>query len=392
MLSFKTALDLNNKQKTRCAQHAGVARHAWNWALDICKKAYESGEKRPSAIDLHKQLVRDVKSLHPWYYDVSKCAPQQALRNLDLAYQRFFKDLKSKKTRKSKHPVRKKKGVRDSFYLEGTFEIDGTWVKVPKLGWLQCHEILPDGNIEIKNCVISRRADRWYVAFKTGKVPEVTTKLHDVVGVDLGITTLATLSTGIDFRNPRAFKSNKAKLARAQRKFSRQKKGSSNRKKTKEKIAKIHARIADIRNDSLHKLTSYLAKNHGRVVIEDLNVSGMLKNHKLSAAIADVGFFAFRRQLEYKCEVYGSELVVVDRWFPSSKTCSVCGELKDKLSLSERIFDCVCGHRMSRDLNAAINLEHAGSESVLACGECVSHSSNRMQRSVKQESDTKLCK
>jgi putative transposase len=320
---------------------------------------------------------------------VSKCAPQQALRNLDVAYKRFFKGLKSKK--KTGFPKRKKKGNRDSFYLEGSFKIEGTRIKVPKLGWLQCHENLPQA--APKNCVISRRADRWYISFATGKEPKPTPKIRGIVGVDLGITLLAKLSSGVEFLNPRPLQSNLKRLARYQKKLARQKKGGQNRKKTKAKIARLHARIANIRKDSLHKITSYLAKNHSQIVIEDLNVSGMLKNRKLAAKIADVGFHEFRRQLTYKCAWYGSEIIVVDRWFPSSKTCSACGVVKDKLDLSERIFSCgSCGHTLCRDLNAAINLENAGSLSVSACGECVSLPNTRKQRSMKQELNAEFTK
>jgi putative transposase len=145
--------------------------------------------------------------------------------------------------------------------------------------------------------------------------------------------------------------------------------GSENWKKAQSKIAQLHQRIANIRKDTIHKLTTYLAKNHGTVVIEDLNVSGMMANRKLAKAIQDMGFYEFRRQLDYKTKLYGSELVIVDRWFPSSKTCSRCGKKKETLSLSERVFDCDhCGLQIDRDLNAAINLQKAASPVVSACG------------------------
>ncbi|WP_366558206.1 RNA-guided endonuclease TnpB family protein [Okeania sp. SIO3B5] len=144
---------------------------------------------------------------------------------------------------------------------------------------------------------------------------------------------------------------------------------SRNWKKAQLKIAKLHSKIANMRKDTLHKLTTYLAKNHSQIVIEDLNVSGMMANHKLAKAVADMGFYEFRRQLEYKCQLYGSSLTIVDRWFPSSKTCSRCGTVKESLSLSERVFNCEhCKFSCDRDLNAALNLAMAGSSSVSACG------------------------
>ncbi|GIW59521.1 MAG: hypothetical protein KatS3mg087_0587 [Patescibacteria group bacterium] len=178
-----------------------------------------------------------------------------------------------------------------------------------------------------------------------------------VVGVDLGVKVLATLSTGEVFEGAKSYCKYEQKLSRLQYMSRHKQYGSSNWKKAQRKIARLHQKIANIRKDTLHKLTSYLAKNHGRIGIEDLNVKGMMANHKLAKAIADMSFFEFRRQLTYKCELYGSELVVVDKWFPSSKTCSNCGTKKETLSLSDRVFECGhCGFTCDRDLNASINL------------------------------------
>lgn len=365
MKSFKTQLDLNNKQRTLCAQHAGVARHAWNWGLDVCLEALNSKLKLPTAIDLHKRLVAEVKVANPWYYDVSKCAPQQALRNLETAWKRCFKKL-------AKKPKRKKKNKSaDSFYLDGSFKVDGSRIKLPRIGWVRTHELLPS-DLVVGRCVVSKRGGKWFVSFNTESVPAKTVKTKGAIGVDVGLKSLAVLSDGTVFENPRSFQVQQAKLSRLSRKLSRQKKGSSNRAKTKEKLSRLHYRISCIRADHLHKLTSYLAKNHSRVVIEDLCVRGMLKNRKLAKSVADAGLYELRRQLEYKCQWYGSELVVADRWYPSSKTCSCCGLVKDSLSLSERIFECKsCGLVLDRDLNAAKNLEQVGSSSILACGESV---------------------
>jgi putative transposase len=172
----------------------------------------------------------------------------------------------------------------------------------------------------------------------------VTTKYLDVVGVDLGVKSLATLSSGEVYSGAKSYGKYKAKLSQLQWLNRNQVIGSANWKKAQIKIARLHKKIADIRKDTLHKLTSYLAKNHREIVIEDLNVSGMMANHKLASSVQDMGFFEFRRQLDYKCQLYGSKLTIVERWFPSSKTCSNCGEIKDSLSLSERIFNCPsCG-------------------------------------------------
>ncbi|MBD2253543.1 RNA-guided endonuclease InsQ/TnpB family protein [Nostoc parmelioides] len=358
LLGFKTELKLNNKQRTQLSRHCGVARHAWNWGLSLTKQILDHNKinpeekiKFPSAIDLHKWLVAMVKPEHPWYFYVSKCAPQYALRDLRTAWDRCFKKV-------SGVPKFKKKGKFDSFELDGTIKIRGTRkIQLPRLGALKTYEDLPQ--VQPKSVTISRTADRWYISFRIEVEPRDTPKTIDVVGVDLGVKSLATLSTGEVLEGAKSYRKLEAKLSRLQWLNRHKQRGSANWRKAQIKIAKLHQRIANIRKDTLHKLTTYLAKNHGVIVIEDLNVSGMMANRKLAKAIADMGFYEFRRQLEYKTQLYGSELVVVDRFYPSSKTCSNCGTKKESLLLSERVFKCEnCGFECDRDLNAAINLSH----------------------------------
>lgn len=355
LLGFKTELKLNNQQRTAFAKHSGVARHAWNWGLGLTKQILDHNKanpdskiKFPSAIDLHKWLVALVKSEHEWYYECSKSTPQQALMALREAWKRCF-------NKTAGVPQFKKKGKRDSFTLEGTVKILGNnKIQVPCIGVLKTYERLPQ--IKPKSVTISRQADRWFISFRF----EVETQIsehNDVVGVDLGVKNLATLSTGEVIVGAKSYKKYEAKLSRMQWLHRQKIIGSANWKKAQMQIARLHRKIANIRKDTLHKLTTLLAKNHGIVVIEDLNVSGMFANQRLSKAIADMSFFEFRRQLTYKCELYGSKLVVVDRWFPSSKTCSNCGAKKETLTLNERVFECGhCGFVLERDLNAAINL------------------------------------
>jgi putative transposase len=368
MKSLKIRLELNNKEVTLAKKHAGVARHAYNWGLDVCNKAFENKQKRPSAIDLHKKLVAEVKSKNAWYYEVSKCSPQQALRDLDTGFQRFFKKV-------SKYPRFKKKGIKDNFYLEGNIELKNNCIKLPHFGWIKLSEKLADIK-GIKNVRISRRAEHWFVSFKV-ELPKVKYKIKKdtPVGVDLGIKDLATLSDGQVFPNLRPYKKYKRKLKIEQRKLSRKfqkgkKEQSKNYQKQRTILAKIHYKIACIREDALHKLTTYLAKNHSKIVIEDLNVSGMSKNHKLASAILDGGFYEFRRQLSYKCEWYGSKLIVADRFFASSKTCCQCGTIKKDLQLKDRMYHCdACRFHTGRDLNASINLKNlAVSSTASACG------------------------
>jgi len=357
LLGFKTELRIRSPNHLMAlAQHAGVARHAWNWGLALTKNILDHNQehpeeklKFPTAIDLHKLLVAMVKPECPWYYEVSKCAPQYALKYLSIAWKQAFKKVK-------KPPKFKKKGRADSFTLDGSITVEHHRIKVPKIGWLKTYERLPQG-VNPKSVTISRTADRWFISFKIEVDIKQSTKGVDRVGVDLGVNHLATLSTNEVFDSPKPYQKLESKLARLQWLNRRQAKGSANSKKTQMKIARLHRTIANIRKDALHKLTTYLAKNHSTVVIEDLNVLGMMKNGKLAKAIADMGFHEFRRQLTYKCQLYGSKLIIADRWFPSSKTCSNCGTLKESLSLSQRTFECShCGLSIDRDLNAAINL------------------------------------
>ncbi|MEI7505137.1 MAG: RNA-guided endonuclease TnpB family protein, partial [Paludibacter sp.] len=381
MKSIKVRLELNNKQTTLANKHAGVARYAYNWGKSVCDLAIQNKEHRPTAIDLHKKFVAEEKTIKPWLYEVSKCSPQQGLRNLDEAYKRIFK------VNGSRFPRFKKKGQHDSFYLEGTIKIDNSKIKVPKFGWFKCSEILPQ--CEVKNAVISKTANQWFIAFKIPFEPKITNKTNGVVGVDLGVKTLAMLSDGKVFEAIKPYKKNRRKLKILQRKLSKKQKGSNNRKKAVLKVAKLHYRIANIRKDTTHKLTTYLSKNHTECVIEDLNVKGMSARCKpkqdengkylpngqsaksgLNNSILDGGFSEFRRQLEYKCKWYGSSLTIVDRFYPSSKTCSSCGNIKKDLKLSDRVYVCEnCGLVIDRDLNAAINLRNkSASYAESACG------------------------
>ena len=355
LLGFKTELKINARQRILLAKHCGVARHAWNWGLWLTKNILDHNQanpkeqlKFPTAIDLHKLLVALVKSENAWYYECSKSTPQSALIALREAWKRCF-------NKTAGVPKFKKKGRRDSFTLEGTVKICGSnKIQVPVIGVLKTYERLPQ--VSTKSCAISRIADRWFISFRFEREQQESCQT-DIVGVDLGIKALATLSTGEVVIGAKSYKKYAAKLSRMQRSNRHKVIGSSNWKKAQNEIARLQRKIANIRKDTLHKLTTLLAKNHGVIVIEDLNVSGMMANHKLAASVADMGFFEFRRQLTYKCKLYGSSLVVVDRWFPSSKTCSNCGTKKETLSLSERMFECShCGFKIDRDLNAAINL------------------------------------
>ena len=350
----KIALDPTVAQRILLARSAGTARFAFNWALDEWQRQYEAGQK-PSEAALRRQLNTIKRTEFPWMLEVSKVCAQQAIKNLGTAFDRFFKKL-------AKYPRRKKKGQHDSFRADngpGTVETDGKCIRIPKLGRLRMREELRFSG-EIKSVVVSRRANRWFaaVAVDTEDITPCRRENQTVVGVDLGVSAMATLSDGTVVCNPMALRRGLQRLRRLSRVVSRRKRGSANRKKAVWRLARMHARISDVRQDALHKATTMIARKYGTVVIEDLNVSGILKNERLSRAIADVGLYDFRRQLEYKTKWYGGKLVVADRWFPSSKRCSWCGHVLEVLPLNVREWECPeCHDWHDRDQNAAVNLQ-----------------------------------
>ena len=355
LLSFKTELKPNNKQTTLFRKASGIARHAYNWACATVQECLSNGEKTPSAIDLHKRLVAEVKPNCSWYYEVSKTVPQKAVADLRTAWDRCFKKL-------GKAPRFKKKGQRDSFYLEsGTIakpmiRNDGKRIKLPAIGWVRLAEPLP--LTAIHNCVVSRQANKWFIAIKYDvQLPEMPLN-RPSTGVDIGIKELAVCAHGEVFANPKAYRRMSKKLKHLQRAVSRKVKGSNNLTLAIRSLAKLHAKVSNIRKDAIHKLTHYLAKNHSVIKIEDLSIKAFLKNHKLAGAIADCGMYEFRRQLEYKTQKFSSQLVLVDRMFPSSQICSNCGNHRHKMPLKQRVYMCPdCGHTEDRDLNAAKNIE-----------------------------------
>ncbi len=368
---YKAELDLNHEQITLCRKHAGAARWAYNYGLRRKREAYKAGLPVPTAIDLHKELNALKKTEIPWMYEVSKCAAQEALRDLDNAYKNFFRKVKLKKAGKHKGKCgfpqfkSKKRGL-GSARFTGSIHVYPDTIQLPRLGLLRLKEqnYLPM-NAKIGSATISEKAGRWFVSICVHEEQsEPTPARGKPIGVDLGIKTLATVSDGRAFANPKALRKRLTALKRVSRRHSRKKKGSQNRKKAQRRLARMHARIATIRKDALHKATSTIvartkpdSERPSVIVLEDLNVAGMLKNRKLSRAIADVGMYEFRRQIEYKARFAGVQVKTVSRWYPSSKTCSTCGWHHENLTLSDRLFCCrQCGMVLDRDENAALNL------------------------------------
>ena len=353
ILSHRIQLDPTEKQKEYFRKACGCARFTWNWGLAEWERQHKEG-KKPKESELRKQFNKIKYEQFPWMKEIHRDAHMVPFLNLQKAYQKFWKGI-------SKHPKFKKKGkCKDAFYLSNlkcVFYICGNCkVKFPKIGNVRLTQELRFQG-KIMGAVVSRTADKWFISVKVDVGDYKKSRIDDkVAGVDLGLTHVATLSNGLKFEAPKPLKKNLKKFIRLSRRLSRKKRGSKNREKAKIKLARLHARIENIRKDFTHKLTTCLCKNHAGLVIEDLKSTFMLKNRKLSKSASDIGFYEIRRQLEYKSIIYGTTLVIADRFYPSSKTCFVCGNKKD-LKLSDRKYVCECGWKCDRDWNAALNLK-----------------------------------
>lgn len=398
--SYKVELAPNKKQLGLFNQYAGAARFAYNWGLERRIAEYKGTGKSSSAIDQHKQIVALKHTEFPWLKDISKCVPQEALRNLDKAFQNFFRRVKQgKKGRKVGFPKFKSRNSdRDSFKFNVINKITETHISIPCIGLVRLkeHNYLPASNTRLeKSMVISRSVDRWFVCISFEEEVPDTVSTGESIGIDLGIKEMAVCSDGRRFENPKSLRKNLKKLRRISKSHSRKKKGSKNREKAKRRLARLHYRISCIRKDAIHKATSVIlarAKPESQrpscIVLEDLNVKGMVKNRCLAQAISDVGFYTFRRQIEYKAAWQGTKVIIADRFYASSKICSVCGLKNDMLSLSDRSWTCKCGAVHDRDLNAAKNLKFLSTVSSTgshACGDSVRPETNIRQESLKQE-------
>jgi putative transposase len=371
--THKIALDLTDKQKTHLAKCAGVSRFAYNWAVGEWNRMYEarkddSSLEKPNQLLLRRMLNAIKREQFPWMLEVTKCAPQEAIIDLGKAFNNFFKG-------RANRPVFKKKGIHDSFRVSsGFFHISGKAIRLPIIGVLRMREELRFENTRPVSVTISRRAGRWYasIACEIGKPERKSPKGYagNIIGIDAGVNAYVT-SAGTEYETPHSYRKAEKKLRRAQQSLSRKKKGSRNYAKQKRKVARIHAELSDERADFLQKMTAEIVSDADVIVIEDLNVKGMLKNRRLSKSITDASFGEFRRQLTYKTEAEGKALVIADRFYPSSKMCSVCGAKAKRLTLDMREWVCEeCGAVHDREINAAINLrKYAESSPVPACGE-----------------------
>ena len=350
ILSHKIRIYPNHEQEKFLKKSCGVARFAYNWGLEEWQNQYKNGGK-PNRFKLDKQFNSIKKQEFPFVCEVSKCCSQIAFANLGKAYKNFF-------DRRAKYPKFKKKGIHDSFGLDNlNFRVDGKHIKLAKMAPMRMAEPLRfDG--KIVSGTVSRAADKWYISIAVEVKKDLTLpKTGKFVGVDLGVKDIAITSDGCKFANPRWIQKSEKKLKRLQRELSRRQRASKRRERTRLRLARQHNRITNQRKDWLHKITTYLIRSYDVIALEDLNVRGMVKNHNLAKSITNVAFGEFNRQIEYKAQMYGKQIYRVDRFFPSSKTCSNCGCVQEKMPLHVREWTCPdCGAHHDRDINAATNL------------------------------------
>lgn len=366
ILSKKIRIIPTMEQEQKLWQSVGTARFIYNWTLARQEDNYKNGVKFISNNDLRKEITQLKKNELSWLNEVSNNVAKQAVKDGCEAYDRFFKGMAKKPRFKSRKRSKK------SFYNDNEkLKVkNNKTVLLEKIGWVKTSEQIPM-NVKYSNPRVSFDNKYWYlsVGIEQEEIKEELTNVS--LGVDLGITELAVCSNGSRYKNinkMKAVKKLEKRMCLLQRQVSKKyllnKEGgafvkTSNIIKLEKKIQLIHRKLANIRKNHLHQITTEIVKTKPfRVVIEDLNVKGMMKNKHLSKAIKDQGFQEFRRQLEYKCRFRGIEFVLADRWFPSSKTCSDCGNVNKDLNLSDRVYSCKCGLEIDRDLNASINLSN----------------------------------
>jgi putative transposase len=352
----------------------GCVRVVWNQALATRQARWHAEYKGMSYAETDRALTAMKRDpALAWLNEVSSVPLQQALRHQHQAFSAFF-------AKRARYPrFKSRRGRQCAHYTRSAFRMRGGVLRLAKTtGPLRFAWSWPDVDVAALDptmVTVCREPDgRWYVTFSAdGAAPEHLPTAGRAVGIDLGVKDFAVTSDGEQIANPRHLERKAGNLARYQRRLARCTKGSANRAKAKAKVARAHRKVRNARQDFLHRASTRLVRENDMIVIEDLNVSGMVRNRHLARVISDCGWHEFRRQLAYKCQWYGRQLVVVDRWYPSSKTCSACGQLLAELSLGTRHWTCPgCGTRHDRDINAAKNILAAG-RAVSACGADVRH-------------------
>jgi putative transposase len=354
--AHKIRLNPTPEQESYFRKAAGTARFVFNWGLKEVKQALDDGRKPESPLDLKARFNAIKREQFPWVYQVTKCAVEGAFRNLSAALANFRASKRGeRKGKRMGFPKFKsrRKGL-GSFYLANDkFRLEGHDLLVPKLGRVNMSEALRFAG-KILGATISYRAGWWWVSIQVD-IPH-TPPVHggQALGVDVGVKELAVDSDGQRYENQAPLHQALRSLRRLSRQVSRRKKGSNNRRKAVLKLARAHERVACLRMDAHHKATTQIARKAALIGIEDLNVAGMLKNHKLARAVSDASMSEFHRQLRYKAAWYGGQVQTIDRFYPSSKLHNGCGGYKQDLDLADRVWVCpVCHEAIDRDLNAA---------------------------------------
>lgn len=364
--AFKYRFYPTPEQAGELARTFGCVRLVYNMALHARTEAWTLRQERVNYNATSALLTGWKKSEElAFLNDVSSVPLQQALRHLQGAFTNFF-------AKRSKYPTfkSKKRSRRSAEYTTSAFRWrDGrlTLAKMTAPLHIVWSRPLPDGAAPSTVTVSQDAAGRWFVSLLCDDVIHPTPAVNAAIGVDAGLDSLLTVSTGEKITNPKHERRDRVALARAQRNLAKKEKGSANRAKARVKVARVHARITDRRRDHLHKLTTRLVRENQTIVIEDLTVRNMVRNHRLARAISDAAWRQFRTMLEYKAKWHGRTLITIDRWFPSSKLCSACGALAEKMPLTVRNWTCRCGTTHDRDVNAAVNIKAEGL-SVSACG------------------------
>ncbi len=362
LLAHKTELRPTPEQAIYLDKACGSRRHCYNQLLEH----FSQQENNWSKSAAYQYYIKTIRPQFDWYSEVSSRVTRNAIDDLDNGFKHFFRRVKAGK--KAGFPKFKRKDVKDSFALreKAKFDVDGRLLRIEKLKTkIKMRQKLRfDG--QAKQVTISKRAGKYFasILIETQDYNPKDVDRQPIVGVDFGIKSLATLSDGVVFGANQKLKANLKKLKKSQQQLSRKQKGSNRRARAKLKVAKLHFRISNQRQAVLHELSDHLTSHFAQIVIEDLNVKGMVKNHKLAHSISDAGFGYLRQQIEYKARLRNCEVIIADRFFPSSKRCSSCGSIKKTLSLSERTYHCDCGLNIDRDLNAAINLKSYPSRST----------------------------
>ncbi len=387
--SFKYELKPNNKQVSMFIKHCGVARFAWNWGLNDRENRFQNGigkERYTNYCEQNKKFNHLKQTEFPWVYDVSKCVGQESLKDLDKAYNNFYKN------HKSRHvglPKFKKKGKHDAFRVNHRVYVRDNCVQLPRIGLVRIKESTNKFCGKLLFATVYRDVDRWFCNICVSMQIEPQNNITNIIGIDFGLRNYVVISDGHEFTHikaPKPLNINIKKLKYAHKRLRRRVHNSRNYLKEKTKLLRLYRKLRNQRADFIHKLTSKLARTTSAIIVEDLNLAGMIRNHKMARAIVDVNFRDFVEKLRYKTNWYGSNLIKVGRFEPTSKSCSNCGSINHELKLSDRIWICEnCGITHDRDENAAINIRNEGirilntgsSSGIQACGESVSPSLNK---------------